>query len=723
MTKQHYNIHGMHCTNCARSIEKSVQAVDKVSAVRVNFATQTMTVSGGEPEAVHAAVKKAGYEAHLSGGSSNHMDHMHHMSDKKSLFKFLLSAVASLPLLYFMIAEWTGLTLGMQYMLPVSFVIATIVQVFIGYDFYKGTIAGLRNKTFNMDSLIAIGTTTAYLFSVVEMLRGSHHIYFETSVFLLTFVIFGKWLEARATAKTSQAIHALMQLQPKTAHLSDGRDIAVDDITVGDKLLVKPGEQIPVDGRVFSGSSAVDESMVTGESIPVDKRTGDTVIAATMNGTGSLEITAEAVGQHTMLSRIIRMIEEAAGSKAPIENLTDKISAIFVPTVLVLSVLTFAVWFFIVGAGVEMAIMSAVAVVVIACPCALGLATPTAVMVGMGKGSQLGVLIKGGEPLQKLSTIRSLVFDKTGTLTVGSPQVSDIVEVTASEQDILRIAASLEAKSEHSLARAILEAASMRAISPEPVDAFRAVAGGGITGVIHTTTYFLGNTRLLDQQNSTLDKTTLARKEALENAGKTVAVLASDTTVLGLLAITDTLRPGAKEAIHQLRDMHIDTTILSGDNQRAVSAIAAELGIANIRAEVLPEEKAAVIKDLQRSQPVGMIGDGINDAPALAQADVGIAMGSGTDVAIETGDVVLVKGDPRDIVTAIRLSRATVRKIYQNLFFSLAYNVLGIPIAAGVFTFAGLSLRPELAGLAMALSSVSVVSNSLLLRLFKPKNK
>ena len=415
--KKQFNIGGMHCTTCARTIEKAVSKVDGVGSVRVNFASKKMAVEGGNNDLIKQAVKKTGYrienidhdhhdhhdhhdyhnhekhsgyhedESHnMKNMGSDHMDHVNHGDTKRSFWKFVVSVAASVPLLYFMISEWVGNDFGMEYMAITSLVIATFVQVFIGYDFYKGMIGGLRNKMFNMDSLIAIGTTTAYLFSVYEMFIGNHHLYFETSVFLMTFVVFGKWLEANATARTSQAIHELMKLQPKVAHLVSGGEISVDDIKIGDKLLVKPGEQIPVDGSITKGSSAVDESMVTGESIPVDKTIGDKVVGATINGNGSIEIVAEKIGQNTMLARIIKMIEEAAGSKAPIEDLTDKISSIFVPTVIVIAIITFLVWYFVGGDGLEMAIMSAVSVVVIACPCALGLATPTAVMVGAGKG-------------------------------------------------------------------------------------------------------------------------------------------------------------------------------------------------------------------------------------------------------------------------------------------------------------------------------------------------
>jgi Cu+-exporting ATPase len=744
----------MHCTACARAIEKSIGKVSGVKNVRVNFAIKKAEVEGSSDDAsIIAAVKKAGYTAEpmndMSGMNMNHGD------EKTWRKKFIISAVASLPLLFFMIADLTATKTVfiaiMPYMAIVSLILATFVQIFIGAGFYRGLISGLRMRTFNRDSLIAIGTTVAYIYSVVVYAQfivangtwlvgmdSAPSVYFETAVFLITFVTLGKWIEARAMTRTNAAIHELMKLQPRVAHLTDGRDIEIESVKVGDRLLVKPGEQIPVDGLIVSGTTSVDEAMVTGESLPVDKSAGDKVIGATINGTGAIEIVAEKVGEGTMLARIIKLIEDAQMSKAPIESLADKISSWFVPAVLIIAVVTFMIWFFIVGAGLETAIMSFAAVVVIACPCALGLATPTAVMVGTGLGARRGILIKGGAPLQLTSQITDVVFDKTGTLTMGQPVVTDIISchpespsrhpelVSGSNKNILKITASLESVSEHSLARAVLNEADRKNIKLSRASNFKAISGYGITGKIEGEEYYFGNEALLRQctlrHPELVSGSNKKEVEALKKQGKTVSYLFTDQEILGVIAIADQPKPTAIEAIKLLKKMKLKVHLLTGDNEQTAQTIAKKLGITNVVAEVLPDQKAAVIADLQKNgAKVAMVGDGINDAPALASANLGIAMGSGTDVAMETGDIVLARGDPRDVAVSIKLGCATLRKIYQNLFFSLIYNVIGIPVAAGVFAFAGLTLRPEFAGLAMALSSISVVGSSLTLKFFRAK--
>ena len=590
-----------------------------------------------------------------------------------------------------------------------------------------------------MDSLIAIGTSTAYFYSLFNFINyyiqnksliglgGAKipELYFETAAFLITFVILGKWLEKRAKGQTSDAIKKLMGLQAKTARvIRDGEtsDIPVDQVLVGDIILVRPGEKIPVDGKLVKGSSAVDESMVTGESLPVEKHVGDGVVGATINKTGSFEFIATRVGNETTLAQIIRLIEEAQGSKAPIQAFADKISAYFVPAVIGIAVLTFVVWYFFLGSTLAFALMAFTAVIVIACPCALGLATPTALMVGTGKGAQQGILIKGGEPLESACKVGAVVFDKTGTLTQGKPVVTDTVTLSEmDEDDLIMISASLEKSSEHPLAEAIYEYSKEEQIVLKEIENFKAIPGKGVTGKIGKETYYFGNRKLMIDHIG-LDVDQYERKLGrLEEQGKTAMLLATKKKIVGIIAVADTVKETSKEAIAALKKRHIVVYMITGDNERTAKAIASQVGIENVLAEVLPQDKASEVKKIQESGvKVAMVGDGINDAPALAQADVGIAMGSGTDVAMEAGGIVIIKNDLRDVVTAIDLSKETLAKIKQNMFFALFYNVIGIPIAARLFMGIGLVLKPELAGLAMALSSVSVVSNSLLLKYFRP---
>jgi Cu+-exporting ATPase len=519
-----------------------------------------------------------------------------------------------------------------------------------------------------------------------------------------------------------------MGLQPKTARIIRNNatiDVPIEQVQVNDIIVVRPGEKIPVDGEITKGHSSVDESMITGESIPVEKNIGDTVIGATINKNGSFEFKATRIGSETALAQIIRLIEEAQGSKAPIQAFADKISAFFVPIIIGLAILTFAIWFFALGASFTFSIMAFTAVIVIACPCALGLATPTAITVGTGKGAAYGVLIKGGEPLEAACKIKTIIFDKTGTLTKGKPEVTDVVGLSSSdEEEITYIAASLEKLSEHPLAEAIVKYAEEESVSIVEVNNFKAIPGHGVEGIINNQKYFFGNRKLITEI-ANLDASKAERKiRKLEEDGKTTMILASDKEILGLVAVADTLKENTIEAVQQLQKKGIEVYMITGDNQRTAEAIAKQVGIKNVLAEVLPEDKANEVKKLQGTGvKVAMVGDGINDAPALAQADLGIAMGGGTDVAMETGGIVIIKNDLRDVLTAIKLSRETMSKIKQNMFFALFYNVIGIPIAARVFVGIGLILKPELAGLAMALSSISVVSNSLLLRRFHPQKR
>ncbi|OGH67996.1 MAG: copper-translocating P-type ATPase, partial [Candidatus Magasanikbacteria bacterium RIFCSPHIGHO2_02_FULL_50_9b] len=543
-------------------------------------------------------------------------------------------------------------------------------------------------------------------------------------VFLITFVLMGKWLEMSAKGKTSEAIKKLMGLQAKTARVRRGADILdilVEQVIHGDIVIVRPGEKIPVDGIITKGLSAVDESMISGESIPVEKKVGDRVVGATINKNGSFEFETTNVGSETMLAQIIRLIEDAQGSKAPIQAYADRISAWFVPAVIGIAILTFVVWYFFLGATLNFALLSFVSVIVIACPCALGLGTPTAVMVGTGKGAEYGILIKGGEPLEAASKIQTVVFDKTGTLTKGQPEVTDIIPLNTVDQTaLLSIAGSLEQSSEHPLAESIYNHAKEKKVTIQTTEHFKAIPGHGVVGTIGSEEYYLGNRKLTGNLELNIDNAEqdLVR---LETEGKTAMLIATKTALLGIIAVADTLKDTSVEAVQALQKMNVVTYMITGDNARTAQAIAKQVGITNVLAEVLPQDKEKEVKKLQDSGvTVAMVGDGINDSPALAQADVGIAMGAGTDVAMETGGIVLVKNDLRDVVHAIELSRSTMGKVKQNMFFALFYNVVGIPIAARALIGLGIVLRPELAGLAMALSSVSVVSNSLLLKGFRP---
>lgn len=743
-------ISGMHCTSCAGIITKSINKLPGVTDAQVSFATEKARVSFDPRQtseaAIIAQIKKAGYRAEVAGSANPDEDRARRHEEIQSYKnKFLIGAALSLPMLYFMFLDFFAFLPGRAFLLPfvgiVSFILATPVQIFLGAGFYKGMWSSLRMKTFNMDSLIAIGTSTAFIYSVVNFLVYAFannsilgvgekipELYFETAAFLITFVLMGKWLESKAKGQTSDAVRKLMDLQAKTARvMRDGKsfDIPIGDVVEGDIVVVRPGEKIPVDGVITSGGSAVDESMLTGESIPVEKHSGDKVIGATVNKNGSFEFRATNVGSETVLAQIIRLVEDAQGSRAPIQAFADRISARFVPAVIIIAIATFFIWLLL-GATLSFALMAFTAVIVIACPCALGLATPTAIMVATGKGAENGILIKGGDPLEAACKIRAIIFDKTGTLTKGKPEVTDVIPSPTHEEDeIMEIAAGLEAKSEHPLAEAITRYASEESLVSAQVTNFQAVPGHGVRGDVNGVTYYFGNRKLMDTLGITVSR--LERKmRKLEEDGKTAMLLADANGVLGIIAVADAIKTTTPTAIAALKHMGLTVYMITGDNMRTAVAIARQAGIEeqNVRAEVLPEDKANEVKKIQATGvKVAMVGDGLNDAPALAQADVGIAMGSGTDVAMEAGGIVLMKSDLRDVVSAIQLSRETLGKIKQNLFFSLFYNVIGIPIAARIFIGFGIVLRPELAGLAMALSSVSVVSNSLLLRRFRPNHR
>lgn len=709
-------IKGMHCASCATLISKALQKTPGVTSANVNYAMASATVEHAatiKPEHLMSVVERKGYQATPQDEHAS----LNHEGDITTLRRRLLvSALFATPAFIIGMFFMEDGILFTGIMLPFAiwwlFALATPVQFYVGWDFYKGTWTALKNKSANMDSLIAIGTTAAYAYSTYALIAGGAQ-YFEISAVLITLVLLGKFLEARATSKTGAAIEKLMQLAPKTATvLKNGKEtkIPVDNVTVGDILLVRPGEKIPVDGIVIAGDSSVDESMVTGESLPVDKTKGSTVIGGTINKNGLLRMTAKKVGANTTLAHIIRLIADAQGRKAPIQRFADTISAYFVPTVIILAAGTFVTWLFI--GTFSFALIAGVSVLVIACPCALGLATPTAIMVGTGKGATQGILIKGGDILETTHNITHVLFDKTGTLTKGTPEVTDIVPFTGNEKDVLRIAASIEHGSEHPLAQAIVKKA--KNIKLAKISTFKAVPGHGVTATIGSTHYSLGNRKLM---HATATKPHEQHIRALEEQGKTVMLLAKQHTLLGMIAVADVLKDTSKDAVNQLQQLGLSVAMVTGDNERTAHAIAKHAGINTVFADVLPGAKAAIVKKLQRKGTVAMIGDGINDAPALAQADIGIAMGSGTDVALETGDIVLMKNDLRDVAKAIALSRNTMKKIRQNMFWALVYNCVGIPVAAGAFySWTGWLLSPILAGSAMALSSVSVVTNSLLLK-------
>lgn len=745
------SLSGMHCASCAGIIERSLKKVPGVSEANVNFAAEKAVINFDGSRArvadLIAAVKKVGYVAEEVDASDTEHDARKREAEIKAYFKkFVISALLSLPMLYFMFMDFfawiPGKALALPYIGIISLILATPVQFIIGKGFYKGMWSALRMNTFNMDSLIAIGTSAAYFYSLVVFvlyavnnssligLNGAKipDLYFETAAFLISFVILGKWLEVRTKGKTSDSIKKLMGLQAKTARVIRGGatvDLPIDQVIHKDIVLVRPGEKVPVDGVLVKGSSAVDESMVTGESIPVEKKLGDSVVGGTMNKTGSFEVEVTKIGSETTLAQIIRLVEEAQGSKAPIQAFADKISAKFVPIVIGLALLTFVVWYFFLGASLAFALMAFTSVIVIACPCALGLATPTAIMVGTGKGAENGILVKGGEPLEAACKVNAIVFDKTGTITNGKPEVTDVIALADQDEDeVLQIAASLEKLSEHPLAEAIYTYAQDEGVELEEVKSFKAVPGHGVQGEINGVTYYLGNRKMMEDVAGVQVEKASRKKIKLEEAGKTAMLLGTGESVFGIVAVADTVKATSKSAVEKLQKMGIDVWMITGDNERTARAIASQVGINNILAEVLPEDKASEVKKLQQTgKKVAMVGDGINDAPALAQADLGIAMGSGTDVAMETGGIVVMKNDLNDVVHSIQLSKETLSKIKQNMFFALFYNVVGIPVAARVFMGLGLVLKPELAGLAMALSSVSVVANSLTLKFFKPAKR
>lgn len=723
---------GMTCANCAQKIERKLKRLPGVVEATVNFGTETALVryipGMVDVAAMKQAVMDLGYEAFAKEeeGAADAEREAREKEMKRQWRLFLFSAALTLPLLVYMFGELLGFHPPMIFMNPwFQLILATPVQFYAGWQFYVDTWHNLKNRTANMSVLIAIGTTAAYLYSLAITLWGERlgrsDIYYETGAVIITLIILGKYLEAVAKGRTSEAIKALMGLQAKTARVvrnGQEQDIPVAEVQVDDLVIVRPGEKVPVDGVIVEGRSAIDESMLTGESLPVDKKIGDEVIGGTLNKYGTFTFRATKVGKDTALAQIIRVVEEAQARKAPIQRLADVVSAYFVPAVIAIALVTFLGWYL--GTGdFTRALLYFTAVLVIACPCALGLATPTAIMVGTGLGAQHGILIRGGEYLEKAYKLNTIVLDKTGTITKGEPDVTDVIPADGSSlspDELLALTAGAELRSEHPLAEAIVRGAKEKGLSIPDAQEFEAIPGRGVRALVNGKQVLVGTTKLLTE-NGVAVGSMLPQKEQLESQGKTAMLVAVDGHLAGMVAVADTVKEHSAEAIAALQAMGIEVWMITGDNKRTAAAIAAQVGIKpeNVMAEVLPEDKAAQVSHLKgKGRVVGMVGDGINDAPALASADLGFAIGTGTDVAMETAGITLMRGDLRGIVAAIRLSRQTMRKIKQNLFWALVYNTLGIPVAAFGY------LAPALAGAAMAFSSVSVVTNSGLLKRYNP---
>ena len=728
--KAEFDISGMTCAACATKIEKGINKMDGVSSANVNFALETISVTYNDkevqPSDMVAKVKKLGYELMPKEDGQKKIDHKQ-AEIRKQTKKFIFSAILTLPLLWTMVAHFSFLSfiyLPDIFMNPwFQLVLATPVQFIIGAQFYKGAYTSLKNKSANMDVLVALGTSAAYFYSLYlsfEWMRagsvGEPELYFEASAVIITLILLGKLFEVRAKGKTSQAIQKLLDLQAKTARVvreGEEQEIPVEEVLAGDVVIVRPGEKIPVDGEIIEGQSAIDESMLTGESIPIDKIPGDTVIGATINKNGALQINATKVGKDTALAQIVKVVEEAQGSKADIQRLADKISGVFVPVVVLIAVITFLVWYFIVTPGdFRSSLIPTISILVIACPCALGLATPTSIMAGSGRAAENGMLFKGGEHLENTQSIDTVVLDKTGTVTKGEPTLTDVVAADGfNEIDVLQLVGTAESQSEHPLAQAIVQGVKEKEISLLEADSFEALPGYGIAAEINQQEIFVGTRKLMREQNITITNETEATMEELEQNGKTAMLIAVEGSLAGVIAVADTVKETSEEAISRMHQLGLEVIMLTGDNERTADAIAKQVEIDRVIAEVLPDQKSDEIKKLQsQGKKVAMVGDGINDAPALAMADIGMAVGTGTDIAIEAADITLMRGDLNSVADAVIMSKKTIRNIKENLFFAFIYNTIGIPVAA-----LGL-LAPWVAGAAMAFSSVSVVLNALRLQ-------
>ncbi|HPU63530.1 MAG TPA: heavy metal translocating P-type ATPase [Mobilitalea sp.] len=736
-------IEGMTCAACAKAVERAVRKLDGISGADVNLAIEKLTVTYDSTiirvSEIKRAVEKAGYKA-VDEDITVDTDKDKKEKEKRVLWvRFIISVIFTVPLLYISMGHMIGLPLPQfldHMMHPLAFALAqlilTLPVVAVGYRYYIVGLKTLFKGNPNMDSLIAIGTGAAVIygiFAVIQIIRGNHsyamELYFESAAVILTLITLGKYFETVSKGKTSEAIKKLMGLTPKTAVIirNDTEvEIPIDEVEVGDIIVVKPGERVPVDGIVIDGITSVDESMLTGESIPVEKQAGDTVIGASINKNGSIRYKATRVGKDTVLSQIIKLVEDAQGSKAPIAKLADIISGYFVPVVIGLALLSGLGWYFIGGKSIIFALTIFISVLVIACPCALGLATPTAIMVGTGKGAEYGVLIKSGEALEIAHKVDTVVFDKTGTITEGKPKVTDVFTANGiTEEELLMLSASAEKGSEHPLGEAIVKYAEDMGIKVRNTSDFKAIPGHGIEVTIDGRQVILGNRKLMTDREISLENWE-ELSDRLADEGKTPMYIAVSGNLAGIIAVADTVKDTSKKAIEQLHRMGIKVAMITGDNRKTAQAIAKQVGIDRVLSEVLPQDKADEVKKLQsEGRKVAMVGDGINDAPALAQADIGIAIGSGTDVAMESADIVLMRSDLTDVPTAIQLSRSTIRNIKENLFWAFAYNTIGIPVAMGILhIFGGPLLNPMIAGAAMSLSSVSVVTNALRLRRFKP---
>lgn len=749
--KKTYSIKGMTCASCAARIEKSIMKVAGVNKVNVNLLTNQATVTGDfDGSDIKNAVDKAGYtiiesqNSHIMSSGKimegkEHMDHSDHSRIETSSeinilkLKVIVGVILSIIVLLFSNAMYLPVLqqISLSLLNWIMFILVTGSMIYLGKQFFQGAWRGLKHFSANMDTLIAVGTSAAYLYSTSLTFFPNYFLkagiqpitYYDSAVVILTLILLGKFLEARAKGRASEAIKNLVKLQAKTANIIRNTKefkIPIEDVRTGDLVIVRPGEKLPVDGVISSGYSSIDESMITGESIPVEKSVNDKVIGATINKTGTFEYRATKVGKDSTLAQIVKLVSEAQGSKAPIQKLADIISGVFVPIVISIALLAFVLWIIFGPApAFTFALVIFVTVLIIACPCALGLATPTAILVGTGKGAENGILIRDAEKLEIFGKTKVFIFDKTGTLTKGKPEVVELIETTdLKELEILKYAVSIEKGSEHPLAEAIVKYAQEKQVEIVKPTKFNALPGFGVEGIVENNNIYLGNRKLMKRENIKLDINLEERIKKIETEGKTAMMLALEKNIVGIFTVADIIKDESKETISKLHELGIKTLMITGDNERTAKAIAKEVGIDNVLAEVLPEKKAGEIKRLQNNKKiVAMVGDGINDAPALAQADIGVAVGTGTDVAIEAADITLISNDLRKVVEAINLSQKTMRTIKGNLFWAFIYNVIGIPVAAGVlYPFFGILLNPMIASGAMAFSSVFVVLNSLRLR-------